>query len=41
MLPEVVRGVSGIIDDIESDGRIVSSNKDPSGQKCVYINPGW
>ena len=26
--------------DVESDGRMIRSDKDPPGQKCVYINPG-
>ena len=26
--------------DIESDGRMIRSDEDPPGQKCVFINPG-
>lgn len=26
--------------DIETDGRITRSNKEPPGQRCIYIIPG-
>ena len=41
MYVKLFGGISGSFDDIESDGRKIVSSRDPPGQKCVYINPGF
>ena len=30
----------GKMHSIETDGRKITSNREPAGQKCVYITPG-